>query len=316
MSNADRHSRQSGNPDMTGSPIKTFGVDGGIDLPLFWRGKVRDVYDLGDHLLMVASDRISAFDFILPTPIPNKGKILNQISVFWFKKLEGVIANHLISAEIKRYPASAQKFENELKDRSMLVQKTDKLPVECIVRGYLAGSGWKDYKASGSICGINLPKGLVESDKLPEPIFTPTTKEEGGKHDTNMTFEELSALIGKPLAETLRAKSIELYKAGSQIAEERGIILADTKFEFGMVGGQPILIDEVLTPDSSRFWDAKLYQKGRSQDSFDKQFVRDYLESIKWEKKPPVPPLPPEIVEKTQKKYIEAFERLTGAKFQ
>jgi phosphoribosylaminoimidazole-succinocarboxamide synthase len=195
------------------------------------------------------------------------------------------------------------------------VQKTDKLPVECIVRGYLAGSGWKEYQKSQSICGIKLPAGLQESEKLPEPIFTPTTKEEGGKHDANMTFDELVTLVGKPLAETLRNKSIQLYKAGAKIAEEKGIILADTKFEFGMVGGQPILIDEVLTPDSSRFWDAKIYAKGRSQDSFDKQFVRDYLESIKWEKKPPVPELPADIVEKTRAKYIEAYERLTGERF-
>lgn len=286
-----------------------------IDLPLFWKGKVRDVYNLGAHLLFVTSDRISAFDFILPTLIPDKGKILNQISVFWFKKLEGIIANHLITADVKKYPKLTQTYEKALTGRSMLVQKTDKLPVECIVRGYLAGSGWKDYKASQSICGIKLPSGLQESEKLPEPIFTPTTKEEGGKHDTNMTFEELTNLVGKPLAETLRRKSIELYLAGQKIAEEKGIILADTKFEFGMVGGQPILIDEVLTPDSSRFWDAKIYQKGRSQDSFDKQFVRDYLESIKWEKQPPVPPLPADIVEKTRAKYIEAYERLTGEKF-
>jgi len=287
-----------------------------IDLPLFWKGKVRDVYNLGGQLLFVTSDRISAFDFVLPTLIPDKGKILNQISVFWFKKLEGIIANHLISADLSKYPKLTHLYEKALTGRSMLVQKTDKLPVECIVRGYLAGSGWKDYKASQSICGIQLPAGLVESEKLPEPIFTPTTKEEGGKHDTNMTFDELIILVGKPLAETLRKKSIELYLTGQKIAEEKGIILADTKFEFGMVGGQPILIDEVLTPDSSRFWDAKTYEKGRPQDSFDKQFVRDYLESIKWEKQPPVPSLPADIVEKTRAKYIEAFERLTGTKFE
>lgn len=286
-----------------------------IDLPLFWRGKVRDVYDLGSQLLMVASDRISAFDYVLPTPIPNKGKILNQISVFWFKHIEKIIAHHLITADVEKYPVVAQKYATELRGRSMLVQKTEKLPVECIVRGYLAGSGWKEYQKSKSICGISLLGGLQESEKLPEPIFTPTTKEEGGKHDTNMTFDELITLVGKPLAETLRKRSLQIYEKGREIAEQKGIILADTKFEFGMVGGQPILIDEILTPDSSRFWDKSLYQKGRAQDSFDKQFVRDYLESIKWEKKPPIPALPLDIVSKTKHKYIEAFERLTGTKF-
>lgn len=282
-----------------------------IDLPVFRRGKVRDVYDLGDKLLLVASDRISAFDFVLPTPIPDKGKILNEISVFWFSRLGNVIANHLITSDVKKYPKEAQKFSKELDKRSMLVQKTEKLDVECIVRGYLAGGGWKEYQKSGSICGIKLPKGLKESEKLPEPIFTPTTKEEGGKHDENIDFEEFSKRVGGPLAKTLRAKSIELYQAANDYATTRGLILADTKFEFGMVGGQPILIDEALTPDSSRFWDAKLYKVGQSQDSFDKQFVRDYLESIKWNKQPPVPSLPPDIVQKTRAKYIEAFTRLT-----
>lgn len=286
-----------------------------IDLPLFRRGKVRDVYDLGEQLLLVATDRISAFDFVLPTPIPDKGKILTEISVFWFKKLGNVIANHLITADVKKFPDNVKKYAAELDRRSMLVQKTDKLEVECIVRGYLAGSGWKEYQKSQSICGVKLPKGLQESEKLPEPIFTPTTKEEGGKHDENIDFDEFSKRIGGPLAQTLRAKSIELYKKADEFAATRGLILADTKFEFGMVGGQPILIDEALTPDSSRFWDAKLYQKGRSQDSFDKQFVRDYLESIKWEKKPPVPSLPADIVKKTREKYMDAYERLTGTKF-
>ncbi len=286
-----------------------------IDLPLFRRGKVRDVYDLGSQLLLVASDRISAFDFVLPTAVPDKGKVLNEISVFWFKKLETVIANHLITADVKKYPEDAKKYAAQLERRSMLVQKTEKLEVECIVRGYLSGSGWKDYQKTRSICGIQLPAGLVESEKLPEPIFTPTTKAEGGAHDENMTFDELAQQIGLPLAQTLKRKSLDLYEAGRAWAESRGIILADTKFEFGMVGGQPILIDEVMTPDSSRFWDVKTYQKGRSQDSFDKQFVRDYLESIKWDKKPPVPELPKEIVEKTQQKYMDAFERITGKKF-
>jgi phosphoribosylaminoimidazole-succinocarboxamide synthase len=285
--------------------------DGTIDLPLFWRGKVREVYDLGDHLLFVTSDRISAFDFILGSVIPGKGKILNQISAFWFRKLEGVLANHLISVDVKDYPPQAQRFAAQLEGRSMLVQKTQKLPVECIVRGYLAGSGWKDYQKSQSICGIELPPGLRESEKLPEPIFTPTTKAEGGAHDENMTFEEMSALIGRPLAETLRKKSLELYEKGRAWADGRGIIIADTKFEFGVVGGQPILIDEVLTPDSSRFWDKSTYGVGRSQDSFDKQVVRDYLEKdLKWDKKPPVPSLPPHIIEKTKQRYQEVVDRL------
>ncbi|MCG3206046.1 MAG: Phosphoribosylaminoimidazole-succinocarboxamide synthase [Elusimicrobia bacterium] len=287
-----------------------------INLPLFRRGKVRDVYDLGSQLLLVASDRISAFDYVLPTLVPDKGKILNEISVFWFKKLEGVIANHLITADVRQYPAPVQTFKTQIEQRSMLVQKTDKIEVECIVRGYLAGSGWKDYQKTGQICGITLPGGLVESEKLPEPIFTPTTKAEGGAHDENMTFEEMTTQIGKPLAHTLKNKSLELYEAGRAWAESRGIILADTKFEFGMVGGQPILIDEVMTPDSSRFWDMKTYAKGRSQDSFDKQFVRDYLEGIHWNKQPPVPSLPPEIVEKTRQKYLDAFERITGQAFE
>ncbi len=286
-----------------------------INLPLFRRGKVRDVYDLGSQLLLVASDRISAFDFVLPTPVPDKGKILNEISAFWFKKLDRVIANHLITTDVSKYPEVAKPFAAQLDRRSMLVQKTDKLEVECIVRGYLAGSGWKDYQKTRTICGIELPKGLSESEKLPEPIFTPTTKAEGGAHDENMTFDELAAQIGAPLAQTLKKKSLELYEAGRAWAESRGIILADTKFEFGMIGGQPILIDEVMTPDSSRFWDQKIYAKGRSQDSFDKQFVRDYLESIKWDKKPPVPELPAEIVQKTKQKYLEAYERITNAKF-
>ena len=287
-----------------------------INLPLFKKGKVREVYDLGDKLLMVASDRISAFDFVLPTLVPDKGKILNRISAFWFRKLEHVIANHMISTNVGDYPKELQAHAAQLEGRSMLVLKTEKLEVECIVRGHLAGSGWKEYKKSRSICGLPLRDGLQESQELPEPIFTPTTKEEGeNKHDENMTFEQLVAQVGKPLAETLRAKSIELYKAAHAYAKTRGILLADTKFEFGLAGGQPILIDEALTPDSSRFWDAKSFEVGKSQDSMDKQFVRDYLESIKWDKKPPVPSLPADIVEKTRAKYIEAYERLTGEKF-
>lgn len=287
-----------------------------LDLPLFRKGKVREVYDLGEHLLMVASDRISAFDYVLPSIIPDKGKILNEISAFWFKKFDNVIANHMISIDVNKYPAALQKYSKQLDRRSMLVQKTNKLDVECIVRGYLAGSGWKEYQKSQSICGIPLPKGLQESEKLPEPIFTPTTKEdEKGKHDENITFDQMAEKLGKPLAETLRKKSIELYNAANAYAQTRGFILADTKFEFGMVGGQPILIDEALTPDSSRFWDAKIYSIGRSQDSFDKQIVRDYLEGIKWDKKPPVPSLPENIITKTRQRYIDAFNGLTGTKF-
>jgi len=285
-----------------------------IDLPLFWRGKVRDVYDLGDHLLFVTSDRISAFDFVLSSLIPGKGKVLNHISAFWFKNLEGVIANHFISVDVKDYPESARKFASQLEGRSMLVQKTQKLAVECIVRGYLAGSGWKEYQKSQSICGIKLPAGLRESEKLPEPIFTPTTKAEGGAHDENMTFDEMSALIGKPLAETLRAKSLEIYEKGRAWADARGIIIADTKLEFGVIGGQPMLIDEVMTPDSSRFWDKASYAAGRSQDSFDKQVIRDYLEKdLKWDKKPPVPSLPPPIIEKTLERYRQVVDRLTAS---
>jgi phosphoribosylaminoimidazole-succinocarboxamide synthase len=287
-----------------------------IDLPIFRKGKVRDVYDLGNRLLMVASDRISAFDFVLPTMIPDKGKVLNMITAFWFGKLDKVIANHMITCDISKYPENVRPYAELLKGRSMLVQKTDKCEVECIVRGYLAGSGWKEYKKSQSICGIKLPGGLQESEKLPEPIFTPTTKEEGGKHDENIDYAEFERRLGGPLAATLRDKSIELYKKGTEIAEKQGFILADTKFEFGVVAGQPILIDEALTPDSSRFWDKNKYQKGRPQEAFDKQYVRDYLEGIKWEKKPPVPSLPEDVVNNTRAKYVEAYERLTGVKFQ
>lgn len=288
----------------------------GIDLPVFKKGKVREVYDLGDKLLMVASDRISAFDWVLPSIVPDKGKVLNLISTFWFKKLTKVMANHLITIDASKYPGNLPKIASQLQDRSALVLKTDKLEVECIVRGYLAGSGWKEYQKTQSICGIKLPAGLQESEKLPEPIFTPTSKEDGpGKHDENITFDQMAAQIGRPLAETLRAKSIELYKAGDDYANTRGLILADTKFEFGISGGQPILIDEILTPDSSRFWDKKVYQKGKSQDSFDKQIVRDYLEGIKWNKQPPIPALPENIIAKTRQRYIECYEQLTGEKF-
>ena len=287
-----------------------------LPLPLFIRGKVRDVYDLGNQLLMVASDRISAFDYVLPTPIPDKGKILTQLSVFWFSLLEDIVPHHLITAEAKDFPAELRAYHETLAGRTMLVKKTEKIPIECVVRSYLAGSGWKEYKNNGQVCGVPLPPDLKESDRLPEPIFTPATKEEQGKHDENISFERMAGQIGKSLAESLRDRSLALYIKASRVAESRGLILCDTKFEFGLLKGQVTLIDEVLTPDSSRFWDKTLYRAGRSQDSFDKQFVRDYLESIFWNKQPPVPDLPAEVALKTREKYREAYERLTGKTFQ
>lgn len=286
-----------------------------LPLPLFVRGKVRDVYDLDDQLLMVASDRISAFDYVLPTPIPDKGKLLTQISAWWFELLKDLVPNHLISADAQAFPAPLQPYRPQLEGRTMLVKKTEKVLIECVVRGYLAGSGWKEYRQNGRVCGIPLPPDLKESDRLPEPIFTPATKEEQGKHDENISFDRMAGLIGKSLAESLRERSLALYIKASRAAEARGLILCDTKFEFGLLKGQILLIDEVLTPDSSRFWDKTLYQAGRPQDSFDKQFVRDYLESISWAKKPPVPDLPAEVVRKTREKYVDAYERLTGKAF-
>lgn len=289
-----------------------------INLPLFIRGKVRDVYDLEDKLLLVASDRISAFDVVLPTPIPDKGKVLNQISAFWFKRTEGIVKNHLISASVSDYPAEARKYKDQIEGRSMLVVKTEKFPIECVVRGYISGSGWKEYKQSHSVCGVKLPAGLKESEKLPEPIFTPATKEEGGKHDENISFERMCGIVGKDLSEKLRDISIKIFNAASKIAGPKGLILADTKYEFGLltVNGKKeiILIDECLTPDSSRFWETSQYKVGTSPVSFDKQFVRDYLDSIKWERKPPAPLLPDEIVKKTREKYLQAFTRITGEK--
>jgi len=286
-----------------------------LPLPIFIRGKVRDVYDLSDRLLMVASDRISAFDFVLGTPVPDKGKILTQISSWWFKKLGDMAPNHLISADVRQFPAELLAYQDALEGRTMLVKKTDKIMIECVVRGYLAGSGWKEYQKTQSVCGVKLPAGLRESDKLPEPIFTPATKEEGGKHDENISFERMAQIVGCPLAEELRDKSLAIYQKAAKIAEERGLILCDTKFEFGRLNGKVILIDEVLTPDSSRFWEKARYKPGQSQDSFDKQYVRDYLESIRWNKQPPVPELPADVVKNTRAKYTEAFERLTGVPF-
>jgi phosphoribosylaminoimidazole-succinocarboxamide synthase len=278
------------------------------------RGKVRDIYDLGDKLLIVASDRLSAFDVVLPTGIPDKGRVLTQLSLFWFELLRDVIPNHVLSAT--DFPAPFDAHKDELAGRSMVVRKTQPLPIECVVRGYVSGSGWKDYRATGKICGIDLPKGLVESDRLPEPIFTPATKAETG-HDENISFDQAVALVGRELAERVRAVSIDIYNRAAKYAEPRGIILADTKFEFGLLknsGGadELIWIDEALTPDSSRFWPAAHYEPGGPQPSFDKQFVRDYLERIQWSKTPPGPELPPEIVALTSAKYREAYRVLTG----
>jgi phosphoribosylaminoimidazole-succinocarboxamide synthase len=273
------------------------------------RGKVRDIYDLGDKLLIVATDRLSAFDVVLPTPIPDKGRVLTQLSLFWFNLLKDVIPNHILSAT--EFPAPFDRFEDELAGRSMVVRKTQPLPIECVVRGYVSGSAWKDYRTTGRICGIPLPSGLSESDRLPEPLFTPATKAVSG-HDENISFEQAASLVGKDLAEKVRAISLELYGRAAAYAEPRGIILADTKFEFGLLNNELIWIDEALTPDSSRFWPAAHYSPGGPQSSFDKQFVRDYLERMQWPKTPPGPALPPEVVEATRAKYREAYRILAG----
>ncbi len=280
-------------------------------LKLLHRGKVRDLYEVEDKLLMVATDRISAFDVVMPTPIPDKGKVLTQMSVFWFEFLKDLVPNHLISADVEEFPESCAPYREELRLRSMLVKKTKPLPVECIVRGYLAGSGLKEYRRSGTVCGIKLPPGLKEADRLPEPIFTPSTKAQEG-HDVNISFEECARIIGQELAEKVKEISLNIYQKAASYAEERGIIIADTKFEFGLLGDELLLIDEVLTPDSSRFWPKEEYEPGRPQKSFDKQFLRDWLEKIGWDKRPPAPELPPEIVEKTRSRYLEAYKRLTG----
>jgi phosphoribosylaminoimidazole-succinocarboxamide synthase len=285
-----------------------------IDLPgikPFKKGKVRDVFDLGDSLLLVASDRISAFDSVMPSGIPDKGAVLTQISLFWFDFTKGIIKNHIIESDVNKYPPELQPYKDQLAKRSVIGRKAELIPVECVVRGYLSGSGWKDYQKTQSICGINLPAGLKESSKLPEPIFTPTTKAEQG-HDRNITFDQVVGLVGLKTAQTLKDKTIELYQACADYADTKGIIIADTKFEFGFHNGEIIIIDEMLTPDSSRFWPKDQYKVGQSQPSYDKQFVRDYLESIKWNKEPPAPKLPPEVVEKTREKYLEAFYKLTG----
>jgi phosphoribosylaminoimidazole-succinocarboxamide synthase len=281
-------------------------------LTLKGRGKVRDIYDLGERLLIVATDRISAFDVVMPNPIPDKGRVLTQLSRFWFDLTREIISNHVISFRVEEYPQECRAYQEGLRDRSMLVVRTEVLPVECIVRGYLSGSGWEDYKKTGSVCAIPIPKGLVESSKLEEPIFTPSTKAEQGLHDENITFEKMEKIVGKDLAKQLRSASIGVYKKARDFAEQRGILIADTKMEFGIKDGKLILIDELLTPDSSRFWPKDGYKPGGSQKSFDKQFLRDYLLSIKWNKTPPAPQLPEEIIQKTREKYLEAYERLVG----
>jgi phosphoribosylaminoimidazole-succinocarboxamide synthase len=285
-----------------------------IKLPLFIKGKVRNVYDLGDKLLIVVTDRISAFDVVFSELIPNKGALLNSISAFWFDFTKDVIGNHVITTDVNLYPNELSSFKEELEGRSMLVKKIDMLPAECIVRGYLEGSGLKEYQETGSICGIKLPAGLKQADKLPEPIFTPSTKESEG-HDINVSFEGLSDKIGIEMAQKLKDASINLYLKGSKHAESKGLILADTKFEFGMSEGKLVVGDEMFTPDSSRFWSMNEYQPGRAQNSFDKQFLREYLESLTWDKQPPAPKLPDEVIKKTEAKYIEAYERITGKKF-
>ena len=282
------------------------------DLNLVRRGKVRDVYEIDDKLLIVASDRMSAFDVVMDDPIPDKGKILTAISIFWFDKLKEVVENHIISTNPDEYPESCKKYKNDLVGRSMLVKRAEPLPVECIVRGYISGSGWNEYKKKGSVCGISLPEGLKESEILPEPIFTPSTKAEQGEHDENISFEKVIEILGRNTAEKIRDTSLEIYETGRRFAAEKGIIIADTKFEFGYEGDKVILIDEVLTPDSSRFWPMDTYNPGGAQKSFDKQYLRDYLNSLDWPKTPPPPRLPGEIVEKTREKYLEALERLTG----
>ncbi len=282
------------------------------DLKLVKRGKVRDVYEIEDKLLIVASDRMSAFDVVMNDPIPDKGRILTSISLFWFKQLESIVENHLISSDPADYPEVCRKYGSELEGRSMLVKKAEPLSVECIVRGYLAGSGWLEYQSNGTICRIPLPKGLIESEKLPLPIFTPSTKAAEGEHDENISFEKAIEILGKETGERARKLSLEIYEFGRELADQKGIIIADTKFEFGFVDNRLILIDEVLTPDSSRFWPMDAYRPGSSQKSFDKQFLRDYLNGLDWPKSPPPPKLPPDIIKKTRERYIEALERITG----
>jgi phosphoribosylaminoimidazole-succinocarboxamide synthase len=281
------------------------------DIKLLRRGKVRDIYDLGEYLLLVASDRVSAFDVVLPNGIPGKGKILTQISIFWFNEMKDIISNHLIATDVKDFPAVCHKYSDQLEGRSMLVKKSKPLPVECIVRGYLSGSGWKEYKEKGTVCGIKLKNDLLESAKLDEPIFTPSTKADEG-HDINISFDEAKKILGQEMAEKVRELSLRIYKKAGSLAEKRGIIIADTKFEFGTYNNELILIDEILTPDSSRFWSARDYRVGKGQDSFDKQIVRDYLLTLNWNQQPPGPKLPEDIIEKAGARYKEILGILTG----
>jgi len=284
--------------------------------PLIGRGKVRDLYAVDDALLLVATDRISAFDHVLATGIPGKGKILTQISLFWFELLAPLVPNHLITAKVEQFPASLQPYADQLRDRSMLVRRAKMFPVECVARGYLAGSGWKEYSATKTVCGIALPEGLRDGSQLPEAVFTPATKSQDGSHDENISYEATAKLLGADVAGELRRLTLAIYRRAAEHAEARGLILADTKFEFGLMGDGIILADEVLTPDSSRFWEAAEWKPGGAQPSFDKQFVRDYLESIHWDKQEPAPGLPGDVVERTLAKYLEAFRRITGRKLQ
>jgi phosphoribosylaminoimidazole-succinocarboxamide synthase len=279
---------------------------------LLHRGKVRDVYAVGDRLLLVATDRLSAFDCVLPTPIPNKGRVLTQISRFWFEKTADIVENHLLSTDVGDFPEQLAAHSDVLEGRSTLCRRADVVPVECVVRGYLIGSGWKEYRETGAVCGVRLPEGLRLADRLPEPIFTPATKAEKGEHDENISESRMAELVGPELTATLRDLSLAVYARAAEYAAGRGIIIADTKFEFGLVDGRPVLVDECLTPDSSRFWPADRYEPGSSPASFDKQFVRDYLETLDWDKRPPAPALPDEVAARTGEKYLEAFRLLTG----
>ena len=293
---------------MTNNPVIQVSLPG---IKLFKRGKVRDVFDLGDKLLIVATDRISAFDSVIPTPIPDKGKILNMLSLFWFDHTKKIIDNHIITADVKKYPKELGEYLDILEGRSVIGRKANLIEIECVVRGYLSGSAWVEYQEKGSVSGIKLPTGLKESSRLPEPIFTPSTKASTG-HDVNITEAEMRKTVGDKVADILKTKTLEVYKAACKHAESKGIIIADTKFEFGEVDGKIIQIDEILTPDSSRFWPMDSYKEGGPQKSYDKQFVRDYLISIKWDKNPPAPPLTEEVVRKTREKYLEAYQKLTG----
>ena len=279
------------------------------------KGKVRDIYDFGDKLLIVSTDRLSAFDVVLPSPIPNKGKILNQISLFWFDKMKSIVKNHIITSNIDEYPKECKEYKKELEGRSVLVKKATPILIECIVRGYISGSGWQSYKKDETICGIKLLPNLKESEKIPKPIFTPSTKADIFDHDINISFEEAAKIVGKEIAEKVRDISLKIYEAGTSFAIKKGVIIADTKFEFGIIDNEIILIDEVLTPDSSRFWNAEKYEIGKSPESYDKQYIRDYLKKNKWNKKPPAPTLPLDVIKNTTKKYIDCFEKITSRKF-